>query len=57
MTVQEVLTVIVAVCCAWIIFYAFIAVIISVNSAQLSRIDKPFKDPTQISKERKNHET
>ena len=56
MTVQEVLTVIVAVCCAWSIFCAFIAVIISVNSARLSRIDEPFKDPAQISKERKNHD-
>ena len=48
---------IITIVAAWIIFSALLITIICVNSARLSRIDEPFKDPAQIAKERKNHDT
>ena len=43
MTVEEILVVIAAICGAWIISSAFIAVIVSVRSAQLRKQDNLFK--------------
>jgi hypothetical protein len=44
---------IISIVAAWIIFSALLVTIICVNSARLSRIDEPFKDPAYIANERK----
>ena len=44
---------IISIVVAWIIFSALLVTIICVNSARLSRIDEPFKDPAYIANERK----
>jgi hypothetical protein len=44
---------IIAIVAVWIIFSALLVTIICVNSARLSRIDEPFKDPAYIAQERK----
>ena len=38
---------------AWLVFSTFLAVIICINSARLSRIDEPFKDPAEVAKARR----
>jgi hypothetical protein len=43
---------IISIVAAWIIFSALLVTIICVNSARLSRIDEPFKDPAYIAQER-----
>ncbi|UCD99271.1 MAG: hypothetical protein JSV42_00675 [Chloroflexota bacterium] len=43
---------IISIVAAWIIFSALLVTIICVNSARLSRIDEPFKDPAHIEQER-----
>jgi hypothetical protein len=43
---------IISIVAAWIIFSALLVTIICVNSARLSRIDNPFKDPAYIAQER-----
>ena len=47
---------IISIVAAWIIFSALLVTIICVNSARLSRIDEPFKDPAYIAKERRKKE-
>jgi len=44
---------IISIVAAWIIFSALLVTIICVNSARLSRIDEPFKDPAYIAQARK----
>ncbi len=43
---------IISIVAAWIIFSALLVTIICINSARLSRIDEPFKDPAYIARER-----
>lgn len=38
---------------AWIIFSGFLVTIVCMNSARLSRIDEPFKDPVKLARTRR----
>jgi hypothetical protein len=44
---------IISIVAAWIVFSALLVTIICVNSARLSQIDEPFKDPEYIAQERR----
>lgn len=45
--------VIVGIVVAWVIFSGFLVTIICMNSARLSRIDEPFKDPAKLARARR----
>lgn len=47
---------IISIVAAWIIFSALLITVICVNSARLSRIDEPFKDPARIAKEQQEYD-
>lgn len=44
---------IVGIILAWIIFSGFLVTVICMNSARLSRIDEPFKDPVKVARTRR----
>jgi hypothetical protein len=44
---------IISIVAAWILFSTLLVTIICINSSRLSRIDEPFKDPSQLAIERK----
>jgi hypothetical protein len=45
--------IIISIVAAWIVFSALLVTIICMNSSRLSRIDEPFKDPAEITRERR----
>ena len=45
--------IIISIAAAWILFSALLVTIICMNSSRLSRIDEPFKDPSELTRERK----
>ncbi len=53
--VRHIVSVCSLICAAWVIISAFGVTIFCMNSSRLSRIDEPFKDPAQISRERKEN--
>ena len=44
---------IVTIIVAWLVFSTFLVTIICMNSARLSRIDEPFKDPARVAEARR----
>lgn len=44
---------IVGIILAWILFSTFLVTIVCMNSARLSRIDEPFKDPVKLARARR----
>ena len=47
------ITIIISIIAAWILFSALLVVIICMNSSRLSRIEEPFKDPAEIAQMRR----
>ena len=45
--------IIISIAAAWILFSALLVTIICMNSSRLSRIDEPFKDHSELTRERK----